>query len=123
MYEKKEYSDEFKLAVIKNYLASPHGIRVIARSYDLPSKNYLTNWMKYLVKKGLLSPADCLAKSKSFLNKDKVSPYQTHEVTACEKQLAAENERLRAEVAFLKKLQELERRDLVEKQNISLSMS
>ena len=110
MRNKREYSDAFKLAVIRNYLDSPHGIRVVARSYDLPSKNYITNWMKYLVAKGLLSPADCLAKTKSFLTKEKLQPYQPHETTAKEQQLSEENQILRAEVAFLKKLQELERR-------------
>lgn len=36
------YSKEFKLHVINTYLESLHGIRVIARSFDLPTKNYIT---------------------------------------------------------------------------------
>lgn len=52
------YSDEFKLEVVKAYLESPHGIRVVARSYGLPSKNYIPEWMEQLKKKGLL-PIDC----------------------------------------------------------------
>ena len=111
MQDKREYSDEFKLAVIRNYLESPHGIRVVARSYNLPSKNYITNWMNYLVKKRLLSPLECESKTKTFRNKEKAQPYQSHALTARERQLEEENHRLRAEVAFLKKLKELERRD------------
>lgn len=111
MSGKKEYSDAYKLSVVRNYLSSPHGVRVVARSYNLPSKNYITRWMEELVSKGFLTPQECTAKTKSFLNKETKLPYQTHGITARERQLEQENERLRAEVAFLKKLRELKGRD------------
>lgn len=109
--KKREYSEEYKVEVVRNYLSSPHGIRVVSRSYNLPSKNYITRWMEELVKKGKITAQECTIKTKSFLNKEEKHPYQTHGITARERQLERENEKLRAEVEFLKKLKELERWD------------
>lgn len=113
MPSKYTYTDEFKLEVVRNYLSSPHGIRVVAKSYDLPSKNYITRWMQDLLKRNFLTPEECYAKSKSAvsLSPKKHSPYSTHNVSAREHQLEIENQRLKAEVAFLKKLKALERGD------------
>ena len=47
---KKNYSDEFKLQVIKDYLNSSLGCRAIAKKYNLPSKNYVDKWKKQLEK-------------------------------------------------------------------------
>src|SRR6056297_1286130 len=51
-----KYSDAFKLEVVRDYYNSPLGVRSIALKYNLPSKNYINNWEKYLIKKGLLPP-------------------------------------------------------------------
>ena len=111
MPSKYTYTDEFKLEVVKNYLTSPYGIGVVAKSYDLPSKNYITRWMQDLLKRNLLSSEECYTKSKSSvsLSPKKSSAYSTHDTSAREHQLELENQRLRAEVAFLKKLKALER--------------
>ena len=98
----KKYSDEFKLQVIKEYLSTSIGCRTLSKKYNLPSKNYIDNWKKQLLKKGLLSAEECnKAKIKSFsLNK-------AEKKTAYEKHLEKENLMLRAELAFYKELQNL----------------
>lgn len=100
--EKKKYSDEFKLQVIKEYLTSSLGCRSIAKKYNLPSKNYIHYWECQLIKKGLLSNEECSkAKNKIYsLNKPESK-------TAYEKQLEKENFRLKAELAFYKELKKL----------------
>lgn len=39
----KQYSDEFKLQVVKEYLEGNLGCRRLAQKYNLPSKNYILN--------------------------------------------------------------------------------
>lgn len=113
---KREYSQEFKLSVIQEYLKSPHGIRVVARSFGLPSKNYITRWIEELSNAGLVSEDELIAvgKKSSVGKASKKHPYQVHTPTPREKMLEQENLRLRAEIDFLKKLQEIEGRDLKE---------
>lgn len=61
----REYSQEFKLSVVREYLGSPHGIRVIARSFGLPSKNYITRWIDEMLKAQLITEDDIVAASKN----------------------------------------------------------
>jgi transposase len=110
---KQSYDDNFKLEVVNAYLNGPHGLRVVARSYGLPSKNYIERWLIILKEKGLI-PQDAVksnAKSsiKASAQKSK-SPYEAHQKSARESQLEKEVLRLQAEVDFLKKLKELGRR-------------
>jgi transposase len=111
---KMNYEDDFKLEVVKTYLESPHGIRVVARSFGLPSKNYIFNWIGQLKRKGLL-PLDCEKITNKSSAKKKIEKaddaYQPKEKTAREKQLEKEILRLKAENDFLKKLQEIEGRN------------
>jgi hypothetical protein len=69
--------------------------------------------MQELVKAELVSDEEIRAAGKkSKENSTKIShPYQVHTPTPREKQLEQENLRLRAELDFLKKLKEIERRD------------
>ena len=52
--KKNDYTDEFKLEVVNEYLDGNSGCRLIARKYNLPSKNYIFRWKDQLIKKGLL---------------------------------------------------------------------
>ena len=110
---KREYSQEFKLSVIQEYLRSPHGIRVVSRSYGLPSKNYITRWVQEMITVGLITKDELVAagKKSSAGKASKKHPYQVHTPSPREKMLEQENLRLRAEIDFLKKLQEIEGRD------------
>lgn len=100
--EKKRYSDEFKLQVIKEYLNSSLGCRTITKKYNLPSKNYIYNWEQQLIKKGLLTVEECSKsqkKSHSLKSSEKKSAY--------EKELERENLRLRAKLAYFQELERL----------------
>jgi transposase-like protein len=110
---KREYTSEFKLQVIREYIKSPHGIRVVARSFGLPSKNYITRWVEEFLRDGLISEMELIAagkKSKQNVG-PKAHPYEVHTPSARERLLEQENLRLRAELDLLKKLAEIERRD------------
>lgn len=96
------YSDEFKLQVIKEYLNTSIGCRPLAKKYNLPSKNYIHNWEKQLIKKGLLTNNDIKnAKNKTY------SLNSPEKKTAYEKQLEKENLKLKAELAYLRELKRL----------------
>lgn len=99
----KKYSDEFKLQVIKEYLNGSLGCRTIAKKYNLPSKNYISNWKSQLIKKGLLSLEECAQSNP----KTTYSLNAPEKKTAYEKQLEKENLRLRAELAYYQELQRL----------------
>jgi len=86
-------------------LESPYGIRTIAKQFDLPSKNYITNWIISLKKEDIFSEEELLllqAKSTKS-NGSKLTIKDVFKMSPSEKQLAEENMRLRAEVEFLKK--------------------
>lgn len=102
----KQYSKEFKLHVINTYLESPHGIRVIARSFGLPTKNYVTKWLKDLLAEGVITEDQLIIAGKKSNQRHEItsSSYEIHSLSVTEKQLAEENLRLRAEVDLLKKL-------------------
>lgn len=114
-----KYEDDFKLEVVKAYLDSPTGVRMIARSYGLPSKNYIHKWLDELKEKGLIDPDVVKNNDKSSCDpaqvKSKGSAKQPRK-TLREKQLEKEVLRLQAENAYLKKLKELERRGLFPKE-------
>lgn len=113
------YADEFKLSVIKDYYTSTLGVRAIALKYNLPSKNYITNWESYLKKKGLL-PTDSTKPNKSVgRSKEKILREDTR--TPREKQYEEEIKTLKARVAYFEGLDYmqpfLKKKEKSEKQN------
>jgi transposase-like protein len=52
-----QYTDEFKIEVIRDYYTNDLGVRMTANKWGLPSKNYITKWEVYLKRKGLLPNA------------------------------------------------------------------
>jgi transposase-like protein len=110
---KREYTHEFKLQVVREYIKIPHGIRVVARSFGLPSKNYITRWVEDFLQEGSITEEELVVagkKSKQNVG-PKANPYEVHKPSARERLLEQENLRLRAELDLLKKLAEIERRD------------
>ena len=104
----KKYSEEFKLAVVKEYLEGNIGIRTLAKKYSLPSKNYITNWIKYFKDNGTISKdisvSHTVKSSIKSINKERVkTPY--------EKELEKKVERMEAELAFYKKCNEIIKRN------------
>lgn len=102
---KNKYTDEFKLSVVLDYYSSSLGVRAIAMKYNLPSKNYITNWEQQLIKKGLIppestKPVKAVARSKeSILREDTRTPR--------EKVYEQEIELLKARVEYLESLDSL----------------
>jgi len=101
----KKYSDEFKLAVIKDYYNSTLGVRSIALKYGLPSKNYITNWEQSLQKKGLL-PMDTTKPVKS-VGRTKENILRNDDRTEREKQYEIEIQTLKAKVEYYENLESL----------------
>ena len=102
MYSK--YSDEFKLAVVKEYYKGNLGVRLLAQKYNLPSKNYITNWIKQMKEKGLidqrLTPSRVSGTSQSKVKaSSKKTPY--------EKELERKLQEAEAKLAFYQKCEEL----------------
>ena len=62
---KNVYSEEFKLAIVKEYFNGNLGVRLLAKKYNLPSKNYITNWINYFKKKGIIPSNISRDKSKT----------------------------------------------------------
>jgi transposase-like protein len=102
----RKYSDEFKLAVIKDYYNSTLGVRAMALKYNLPSKNYINNWEKQLKKKGYL-PSDATKPNKS-VGRSKESIAREDTRTPREMQYEAENQILKAKVAYYESLESLQ---------------
>lgn len=100
---KKTYTDQFKLSVIEDYYSSPLGVRAIAAKYNLPSKNYITNWEAYLKKKGLL-PSNATKPNKT-VGRSPESITRKDDRTERERQYEAEIEALRARVAYYESLE------------------
>lgn len=96
------YSDEFKLQVINEYLNGDLGCRLLAKKYNLPSKNYITNWQQQLIKKGLLS-----TDLKKPTHIGGISRNLSTKKTPYEKKLERENFELKAELAYLTELKKL----------------
>jgi transposase-like protein len=102
----KKYSDEFKMIVIQDYYNSSLGVRMIALKYNLPSKNYIERWEKYLKDKGLLQP-DATKPIKSA-GRSAESIARKDETTPREKQYEAEIEVLKAKIAYFENLESMQ---------------
>lgn len=102
---KKNYSNEFKLSVIKDYYESNLGVRSIALKYNLPSKNYILNWEKQLKEKGLI-PKDAKKDPDKITSQPDKIEHQPR--TAREIEYEKENERLRARIEYYEQLEHLQ---------------
>lgn len=102
----RKYTDEFKLAVVKDYYQSTLGVRAIANKYNLPSKNYINRWEQQLKKKGLL-PSDATKPNKTA-GRSKESVIRADTRTPREKQYEKEIRHLKAKVAYLESLESLQ---------------
>lgn len=103
----QKYSEEFKLSVVKEYYEGNLGVRLLAQKYNLPSKNYITNWIKYFKENGTIPQDASVSRTSSTpvkkINKSKVK-------TAYEKELEKKLAIAEAELAFYKKCDEIIKR-------------
>jgi transposase len=97
--DRKQYDIETKLLIVRRHLQGVSG-RVLAKEYDLPSPGTVTNWTRIYRRDGEdgLRPKK---RGRPPVNRE--NPVPESEV----EQLRRENERLRAEVAYLGKLRAL----------------
>lgn len=102
----KKYSDEFKLSVVQDYYNSALGVRLIALKYNLPSKNYIERWEKYLKKKGLLPPNATKQIKAAGRPKEPIAREDTR--TPREKQYEVEIQALKARIEYLESLESLQ---------------
>lgn len=99
------YTDEFKIGVIRDYYTNDLGVRQTAAKWGLPSKNYITNWEKYLEAKGLLPdvPKKPSLKASKHINVTIPSAAELTELNA----LRQQNEELKAALAFEREMNRL----------------
>ena len=103
---KKIYSMNFKLAVLNYYYQSGLGMLDVAIKFNLPSDGIISRWKKEFDTFGSdgLKPKQ---KGRPSMSKKKPSKKKQARPLTREKQLEHENELLRAELAFIKKLRAL----------------
>ncbi len=101
---KRKYSDQFKLKVVQEYYQSSVGVRTIANKYGLPSKNYVNNWEKELIRKGLLPENS--TKPKKAVARTVESIVRKDIRTEREKMYEDEIQELRAKIEYYESLEE-----------------
>ena len=105
--KRSAYSEQFKLQVLSHQDREQLSNRQVAAVYDIRNSNQVVVWRRNLQEGGLLALGST-KQGHPIMKSERRSPAVPGAVTADSAQaLLEENKRLRAEVAYLKKLQAL----------------
>ena len=100
------YSNEFKLNVLSHQDRERLSSRQVAAVYNIRNPNQVVVWRRKLDEGGVQAPASS-KQGHSTMKPERRCPVLPGEINADPQALLEENQRLRAEVAYLKKLQAL----------------
>lgn len=116
LHTKRRYSPEFKLSVVQAVLSSEFTLLEASLHFGISNESVIFQWLKAFEKQGITG---LLPKPKGRPSMKpkyaKMPPKPTNRL----EELELENLRLRAEVAFLKKLDEIIKRDEAKQRKLS----
>ncbi|WP_437832638.1 helix-turn-helix domain-containing protein (plasmid) [Niallia taxi] len=103
-----KYSGNFKLKIVQEYLKSALSYDRLAQKYSIPSSSPIKNWVSaykaFGEKEGIEGLQQKAKGRPSMSKKPKTTANKQNKPVSREEQLERENEMLRLEVAYLKKL-------------------
>ncbi len=104
----RRYSEAFKMEVVKYYYNNPYGVRLTARHFGLPSKNYITDWEAELKRNGRIPPdAKKVFKTDNNKKEGQAKPEILDSRTQIEKEYEKRIRKMEAKIAYLESLEKL----------------
>lgn len=101
------YDAEFKLKVLETIIAQGLSLKQAAAKFNIASESSIINWRKAYEKNGILGLRNKPKGRPSIMSDYKPKKKKSGKPLTREEELLLENERLRAELDFLKKLDAL----------------
>lgn len=105
--KRSKYSAQFKLQVLSHQDREQLSSRQVAAIYDIRNPNQVVTWRRKLDEGGVEALGTWEQEHSSMKNEQRSPVPPSAAITDSAQALREENERLRAEVAYLKKLQAL----------------